>query len=250
MSTVITAASVKADQPIVYAPTREPVEPDWTRIPAFRQVSRADWESATWQRRHTVKNLRELKAALGQHLSRRPCREHRARSGEARDDVDPRPAAHAEHDEPRGPLGRPGAPLHAARASPIGAPTGRTTRGHRATASTRRHVGRGGAHPPLPHQGAGRDCSRPVPQYCGHCTRMDLVGNDVPAGGEAAIRAAAGATGTRQILDYLRRTPVGARRRGLGRRHREPAHRPARGLRRSRCSTSPASATSASHRRG
>jgi lysine 2,3-aminomutase len=34
------------------------------------------------------------------------------------------------------------------------------------------------------------------PQYCGHCTRMDLVGNDVPQKDRHA-----------QILDYLRRTP-------------------------------------------
>jgi lysine 2,3-aminomutase len=40
-------------------------EPDWTRIPGYRTASRADWESALWQRKHTVKNLRELKETLG-----------------------------------------------------------------------------------------------------------------------------------------------------------------------------------------
>ena len=31
-------------------------------------MSKADWESALWQRRHTIKNLKELKAALGDLL--------------------------------------------------------------------------------------------------------------------------------------------------------------------------------------
>ena len=55
-------------QPLPYPPAREYAEPDWNRLPGFRGVSRADWESATWQRRHTVKNLREFKAALGELL--------------------------------------------------------------------------------------------------------------------------------------------------------------------------------------
>ena len=54
-----------APQPFVYPLEREFREPDWTRISGYRTVSRADWESALWQRRHTVKNLRELKDTLG-----------------------------------------------------------------------------------------------------------------------------------------------------------------------------------------
>jgi lysine 2,3-aminomutase len=45
------------------------------------------------------------------------------------------------------------------------------------------------------------------PQYCGHCTRMDLVGNDVPA-----VEKLRFATPVKQryeaMLDYLRRTPT------------------------------------------
>ncbi len=47
-----------APQPFVYPLQREFREPDWTRIPGYRAVSAADWESALWQRKHTVKNLR------------------------------------------------------------------------------------------------------------------------------------------------------------------------------------------------
>src|SRR5207237_159297 len=42
-------------------------EPDWMRLPGYRGLSRADWESALWQRKNTVKNLAELKEVLA-HL--------------------------------------------------------------------------------------------------------------------------------------------------------------------------------------
>src|SRR6266436_9313615 len=55
-----------AEQPFQYPLDRAYVEPDWTRLPGYRRVSRADWEDATWQRKNTVKNLGELKEALGE----------------------------------------------------------------------------------------------------------------------------------------------------------------------------------------
>ncbi len=57
--------AARMGQPLTYPPRRAYVEPDGNRLPGFQGVSRADWESATWQRRHTIKNMRELKAALG-----------------------------------------------------------------------------------------------------------------------------------------------------------------------------------------
>ncbi|HEX7463539.1 MAG TPA: lysine 2,3-aminomutase, partial [Actinomycetota bacterium] len=57
-----------AEQPFEYPLTREFVEPDWTRLPGFADVTKDQWESAQWQRAHTVKNLVELKRALGDHL--------------------------------------------------------------------------------------------------------------------------------------------------------------------------------------
>ena len=58
-----------ADQPFEYPLKREYVEPDWTRLPGFGDVTKEQWESAQWQRAHTIKNLVELKRALGNHLS-------------------------------------------------------------------------------------------------------------------------------------------------------------------------------------
>lgn len=52
-------------QPYEYPLKREWVEPDWTRFPGYKNVTRDEWEDAVWQRKHTVKNLRELKETLG-----------------------------------------------------------------------------------------------------------------------------------------------------------------------------------------
>jgi lysine 2,3-aminomutase len=51
-------------QPYEYR-RRPLVEPDWTRFPGWRDVTREQWESAQWQRVHCVKNLRQLRTVLG-----------------------------------------------------------------------------------------------------------------------------------------------------------------------------------------
>ena len=57
-------------QPYAYrAP--ELVEPDWTRFPGWADVSVAEWESAQWQRSHCVKNLRQLRHVVGPGLDER-----------------------------------------------------------------------------------------------------------------------------------------------------------------------------------
>ena len=43
-----------SEQPYTYPLEREWAEPDWTRLPGFRDVSAEQWESAQWQRAHTV----------------------------------------------------------------------------------------------------------------------------------------------------------------------------------------------------
>ncbi|MDP9417031.1 MAG: lysine 2,3-aminomutase [Actinomycetota bacterium] len=52
------------EQPYAYR-RRELVEPDWTRLPGWREVTPAEWGSAQWQRAHCVKSVRQLRAVLG-----------------------------------------------------------------------------------------------------------------------------------------------------------------------------------------
>src|SRR5687767_8169824 len=58
----------KLGQPYRYPPAREFVEPDWTRLPGYKNVTANEWRTAIWQRKHTVKNLRELKEVYGDLL--------------------------------------------------------------------------------------------------------------------------------------------------------------------------------------
>src|SRR5437764_12013445 len=53
------------EQPFKYPLQREFVEPDWRRLPGYKEVTAAEWETALSQRRHTVKNLKEVQAVFG-----------------------------------------------------------------------------------------------------------------------------------------------------------------------------------------
>jgi lysine 2,3-aminomutase len=55
----------KISQPYRYPIKREFFEPDWRRLPAYNSVTPEQWRSAVWQRKHTVKNLKELKQVFG-----------------------------------------------------------------------------------------------------------------------------------------------------------------------------------------
>jgi lysine 2,3-aminomutase len=52
------------EQPYVYR-HRELVEPDWRRLPGWADVTEQEWASAQWQRSHCVKNIRQLRQVLG-----------------------------------------------------------------------------------------------------------------------------------------------------------------------------------------
>ena len=57
-------------QPYEYR-RRELVEPDWTRLPGWREVTRDQWSSAQWQRANCVKNVKQLRAVLGDLIDER-----------------------------------------------------------------------------------------------------------------------------------------------------------------------------------
>src|SRR5215468_468775 len=63
-------ASVSEGQPYEYR-RQELVEPDWTRLPGWRHVTREQWESAQWQRAHCVKNVKQLREVLGNLVDER-----------------------------------------------------------------------------------------------------------------------------------------------------------------------------------
>ena len=61
--------STAADEPQPYRYRRvELVEPDWRRLPGWRDVTDEQWRSAQWQRAHCVKNVAQLRALMGDLL--------------------------------------------------------------------------------------------------------------------------------------------------------------------------------------
>ena len=63
-ATSSTALSAHELQPYNYV-RKELVEPDWRRLTGWADVSQRDWESVQWQRANCVKNVRQLRNVLG-----------------------------------------------------------------------------------------------------------------------------------------------------------------------------------------
>jgi lysine 2,3-aminomutase len=161
------------------------VEPDWTRLPGFRDISAQQWRSAQWQRAHCVKNIRQLHAALGQLIDDR-----------FYDDL----AGDQKHHATMSML----LPPHMLNTMVPTAPPDTDTfyadpirRYMLPVASDRRtdwpshpHATRDSLHEHDMWVAEGLTHRYPTkvlaellstcPQYCGHCTRMDLVGNSTP----------------------------------------------------------------------
>jgi lysine 2,3-aminomutase len=58
----------RVDQPYAYV-RRQLVEPDWTRLPGWRDVTADQWADVQWQRAHCVKNIKQLRALMGDLLT-------------------------------------------------------------------------------------------------------------------------------------------------------------------------------------
>lgn len=193
-------------QPFKYPLERQFVEPDWNRFPGFKGTSKQDWESALWQRKHTVKNLKELKAALGPLLP---------------DSL----AASIERDQQERATMSILITPHMINTMNTDDLWNDPLRRYMLPAFDDRH-------PAWPnHPMASRDSLHEAemwkveglthryptkvlaellstcPQYCGHCTRMDLVGNDVPQVEKLKFHTAQPERWN-QMLDYLRRSPM------------------------------------------
>ena len=59
-----TSIGRQTEQPYAYRRV-ELVEPDWTRVPGWKDVTAQDWASVQWQRAHCVKNLKQLRDLMG-----------------------------------------------------------------------------------------------------------------------------------------------------------------------------------------
>jgi lysine 2,3-aminomutase len=194
-----------ADQPLRYPLVREFVEPDWTRLPGYRDVSRGEWESAQWQRAHSVKNLKELKEALGTHLPEELAADiHRDMQDRATMSMLLPPQmlnTMNEQDLYADPVRRYMAPAFSERHPEWPS--------HPYATRDSLHEADMWAVEGLTHRYPTKvlaELLSTCPQYCGHCTRMDLVGNSTPLVAKYKFEIKQQDRHT-MMLDYIRTTP-------------------------------------------
>ena len=166
-------------QPYEYR-RRELVEPDWARFPGWRDVTREQWESAQWQRVHCVKNPRQLKAVLGDLVP-----------DSFYDDLVADQGQHATMSMLVTPQMLNTMSTEDFYADPIRRYMIPVASDRRTDWPSHPHATRDSLHEHDMWVAEGLTHRYPTkvlaellstcPQYCGHCTRMDLVGNSTPA---------------------------------------------------------------------
>ncbi|HZB48482.1 MAG TPA: lysine 2,3-aminomutase [Mycobacteriales bacterium] len=198
------------DQPYGYL--RRPLaEPDHRRLPGWRDVTDAEWRDVQWQRAHCVKNVRQLRAVWG-------------------DLVDDAFYADLERDQAeRATMSLLVTPQMLNTVAPGGPPTTEAVYAdavrrymlpvfsdrdpdwpsHPLASRDSLHEAEMWAVEGLTHRYPTKVLAEVLPtcpQYCGHCTRMDLVGNSTPqvAKHKFALKPV---DRLDAMIDYLHRTP-------------------------------------------
>jgi len=195
-----------------YRYVRSPLsEPDWRRLPGWRDVTEADWRSAQWQRAHSVKNPGQLRAVLGDLLTDRFYADL---------DADRTRYATMAMLIPPQMLNTmvPGAPPddESFLADPIRRYLLPVASDRDPDWPSHPHAERDSLHEADMWVVEGLTRRYPTkalaelvstcPQYCGHCTRMDLVGTSTPQVAKTRL-ALRSADRQEAMLDYLKRTP-------------------------------------------
>jgi lysine 2,3-aminomutase len=203
------------EQPYPYRRV-ELVEPDWTRFPGWKDVTAAEWESVQWQRAHCVKNVKQLRALMGDLVDERFYADlERDQQERATMSMLVTPQMMNTMMRDRDPAG-PGSLTEAMYADPVRRYMLPVFSERRTDWPSHPHATRDSLHEHDMWVAEGLTHRYPTkvlaellptcPQYCGHCTRMDLVGNSTPVVdklkflGKPVDRHA-------EMIDYLRRTP-------------------------------------------
>ncbi|PZS27269.1 MAG: lysine 2,3-aminomutase, partial [Pseudonocardiales bacterium] len=199
-----------SDQPYVYR-RRELVEPDWRRLPVWRDVTEAEWADAQWQRAHCVKNVRQLRQVYDGLLSEEFYADvERDQAERATMSIllppqmvntmapDAVPTTRAMYDDP---VRRYMLPAFSDR---------------RTDWPSHPHASRDSLHEAEMWVAEGLTHRYPTkvlaellptcPQYCGHCTRMDLVGNSTPSVQKLKFELKP-VSRYDAMIDYLQRSP-------------------------------------------
>jgi lysine 2,3-aminomutase len=211
----VTGFTAAADQPYTYV-RKELSEPDWRRYPGWAKVTESEWRDPQWQRAHSVKTVTQLRAVAGDLLDERFYADLVA------------------DQQQRATMSMLLPPQMLNTMAPNCAPVRKAFTEAFYADPIRRYMlpvlsdrePEWGSHPyaerdslhesemwvveGLTHRYPTKvlaELLSTCPQYCGHCTRMDLVGNSTPSIGKTRLTLHQGERQD-QMLDYLRATPT------------------------------------------
>ena len=194
-----------AEQPYPYSSAGDFVEPDWRRLPGYKDVTGEEWLSAKWQRQHTVKNLDQLqivfKDLLPQDLVESIRRDQAERATMSMLVPPQMLNTMNENDLWGDPIRHYMIPAFADRDPEWPS--------HPMAQRDSLHEADMWAVEGLTHRYPTKvlaELLTTCPQYCGHCTRMDLIGNNVPQVVKQRFELKQ-RDRHEAILEYLRATP-------------------------------------------
>ena len=194
---------------------KELSEPDWRRYPGWATVTESQWRDPQWQRANSVKNIGQLRVVVGDLLDDwfyadlAADQQQRATMSmllppQMLNTIAPNDApkhrglTEAFHADP---IRRYMLPLLSDRDPDWGS--------HPHAERDSLHEGDMWVVEGLTHRYPNKvlaELTTTCPQYCGHCTRMDLVGNSTPTLSKTMLTLRP-ADRQHQMLDYLRATP-------------------------------------------
>jgi lysine 2,3-aminomutase len=215
--TELDARPVGTSSPQPYAYRYRPlVEPDWRRLPGWAAVTEDEWRSAQWQRSHCVKNVAQLRGVWGDLVDDRFYADLERDQGERATMsmlvppqmlntvaalLDPAGAGSYTDAVYADPVRRYMLPVFSDRL--VEWPS------HPYAARDSLHEHEMWVAEGLTHRYPTKvlaELLTTCPQYCGHCTRMDLVGNSTPVIEKLRFDLKP-ADRHEAMLAYLRRSP-------------------------------------------
>ncbi|HNM83092.1 MAG: lysine 2,3-aminomutase [Mycobacterium sp.] len=204
-----------ADQPYTYV-RKELSEPDWRRFPGWSAVTESDWRDPQWQRAHSVKNIGQLRAVMGDLLDDRFYADLAADQQQRATMSMLLPPQMLNTMAPRCIPERRGL-TEAFYADPIRRYMLPVLSDREPEWGSHPYAERDSLHESdmwvvegLTHRYPTKvlaELLSTCPQYCGHCTRMDLIGNSTPTVQKARLDLRPADRQSR-MLEYLRATPT------------------------------------------
>ncbi len=199
-----------SDQPYAYR-RRELVEPDWRRLPIWRDITTAEWDNVQWQRAHCIKNVRQLRAVYGDLL------DEGFYADIERDQAERATMSILLPPQMVNTMVPDGVPSTAAMyADPVRRYMLPAFSDRRTDWPSHPEASRDSLHEAEMWVAEGLTHRYPTkvlaellptcPQYCGHCTRMDLVGNSTPLISKLKFELKP-VSRYDAMIDYLRRSP-------------------------------------------